>query len=121
MLGIPFIQGHAPFSFRDNTLEGWKTHNYPRLVRAIEIAGVLGIRELIIHPVQFLPYKQNAATLHAYNMEFYRALAPTAKEAGIKIALENMFVTDPNRKIFTESTCGDPREFVDYLDTLAVD
>jgi sugar phosphate isomerase/epimerase len=54
-------------------------------------------------------------------MDFYRALAPTAKEAGIKIALENMFVNDPNRKFYTESVCGDPREFADYLDTLADD
>ena len=118
-LGIPFIQGHAPFSFRDNTPEGWKTHNFPRLVRAIEIAGVLGIRELIIHPVQFLPYKQNVETLHGYNMEFYRALIPHAKAAGVRICLENMWQRHPKRgNYITHSTCSRAAEAAAWVDEL---
>ncbi len=118
-LGIPFIQGHAPFSFRDNTPEGWKNHNFLRLVRAIEIAGVLGIRELIIHPVQFLPYKQNAETLHAYNMDFYRALIPHAKAAGVRICLENMWQRNAKRgNYITHSTCSRAEEAAAWVDEL---
>ena len=118
-LGIPFIQGHAPFSFKDNTPEGWKTHNFPRLLRAIEIAGVLGIRELIIHPVQFLPYKQNAETLHGYNMEFYRALIPYAKQAGVRICLENMWQRNQKRgNLITHSTCSRAEEAAAWVDEL---
>ena len=45
-LNIPFVQGHAPFSFKDRTPEGWRTHNYFRTVRAIEVAGVQRRRAL---------------------------------------------------------------------------
>lgn len=118
-LGIVFVQGHAPFSFRDNSPEGWKNHNFPRLVRAIEISGVLGIRELIIHPVQFLPYKQNADTLHDYNMEFYRALIPYAKAAGVRICLENMWQRNPKRgNLITHSTCSRAEEAAAWVDEL---
>ncbi|MBQ8382487.1 MAG: sugar phosphate isomerase/epimerase [Clostridia bacterium] len=118
-IGIPFVQGHAPFSFRDNTPEGWRTNNYPRLVRAIEIAGVLGIRELVIHPVQFLPYKQNVETLHAYNMEFYRALIPHAKAAGVRICLENMWQRNRLRgNLITHSTCSRAEEAAAWVDEL---
>lgn len=119
-LGIRFVQGHAPFSFRDRSPERWKTHNFPRLVRAIEIAGVLGIEELVIHPVQFLPYKQNAAILHDYNMEFYRALIPYAKAAGVRICLENMWQRNRLRgNIITHSTCSRAEEAAAWVDELA--
>lgn len=118
-LGIPFIQGHAPFSFRDNSPEAWKTINYPRILRAIEIAGILGIRELVIHPVQFLPYKQNKETLHQWNMEYYRALLPHAKRAGVRICLENMWQRNKLRgNIITHSTCSDAREAAAWIDEL---
>ncbi len=118
-LGLPFIQGHAPFSFRDRTPEGWKNHNFARTVRAIEIAGVLGIQELVVHPLQFLPYKQNAATLHDYNMEFFRTLSPYAKEAGVRICLENMWQRNPKRgNLITHSTCSRAEEAAAWVDEL---
>lgn len=118
-LHIRFVQGHAPFHFRDNSPEAWKSFNFPCLVRAIEIAGVLGIRELVIHPVQFLPYKQNASLLHDYNMQFYRALIPHAKAASVRICLENMWQRNRLRgNIITHSTCSRAEEAADWVDEL---
>ena len=118
-LGIPFVQGHAPFSFRDRSPEGWKAHNFARTVRAIEIAGVLGIQELVVHPMKFLPYKQNAQTLREYNMEFYRALIPHAKEAGVRICLENMWEKNPKRgNLITHSVCSRGEEASAWVDEL---
>ena len=118
-LGIPFVQGHAPFSFKDRTPEGWRTHNYFRTVRAIEVAGVLGIGELIVHPLQFLPYKQNVQALHDYNMEFFRALIPHAKKAGVRICLENMWQRNPKRgNLITHSTCSRAEEAAAWVDEL---
>lgn len=118
-LNIPFVQGHAPFSFKDRTPEGWRTHNYFRTVRAIEVAGVLGIRELIIHPLQFLPYKQNVQILHDYNMEFFRALIPHAKKAGVRICLENMWQRNPKRgNLITHSICSRAEEAAAWVDEL---
>lgn len=118
-LGVPFIQGHAPFSFRDNSPEAWETVNYPRILRSIEIAGILGIRELVIHPIQFLPYKQNKETLHQWNMEYYRSLLPHAKQAGVRICLENMWQRNRLRgNIITHSTCSKAEEAAAWIDEL---
>ena len=118
-LGMPFVQGHAPYSFRDRTPDGWRKHNFARTVRAIEIAGVLGIRELVVHPMQFLPYKQNAETLHQYNMEFYRALIPHAQKAGVRICLENMWQRNSKRgNMITHSTCSRAEEAAAWVDEL---
>lgn len=118
-LGIPFVQGHAPFSFRDRSPDGWKNYNYFRIVRSIEVAGVLGIKELIVHPLQFLPYKQNVQTLHDYNMEFFAALLPHAKKAGVRICLENMWQRNPKRgNLITHSTCSRAEEAAAWVDEL---
>lgn len=118
-LSIPFVQGHAPFSFRDRSPEGWKKHNYARVLRAIEIAGVLGIKELVVHPVKFLPYKPNVELLHQYNMEFYRTLIPHAQKAGVRICLENMWQRNPKRgNMITHSTCSRAEEASAWLDEL---
>ena len=118
-LGIPFVQGHAPFSFRDRTPDGWKTHNFSRTVRTIEIAGVLGIKELVVHPMKFLPYRQNVQTLRGYNMEFYHHLIPHAQEAGVRICLENMWEKNPKRgNLITHSVCSHGEEAAAWVDEL---
>ena len=123
--GITCNQSHAPFPSRK--LDGKEedaAYNeiiFEKLERSIRFAGRLGARTIVVHPIKAFPHFGKEAYWKDLNMDFYRSLAPVAKEAGIKIALENMFVMDPNRKIYTESTCGDPREFADWLDTLADD
>lgn len=123
-VGLSCNQSHAPFPSCKPATEENAEYNeiiFEKLERSIRFAARLGAKSVVIHPKKDFPHFGREKYWKDVNMEFYRALAPTAKEAGIKIALENMFVTDPNRKIYTESTCGDPREFVDYLDTLADD
>lgn len=122
--GITFNQSHAPFPSCKPEKEENREYNdiiVEKLHQAIRFAGRLGAKAVVVHPLKEFPHYGREQYWKDRNMEFYRALAPTAKEAGIKIALENMFVTDPNRKFYTESVCGDPREFADYLDTLADD
>ena len=118
-LGVRFVQGHAPFRFGDNSPEAWERFNFPCLVRAIQVAGVLGIGELVIHPLHFLPYTQNTETLRDYNMEFYRALLPHAKAVGVRICLENMWQRNRLRgNLITHSTCSRAEEAAAWVDEL---
>ncbi|MBE6559688.1 MAG: sugar phosphate isomerase/epimerase [Ruminococcaceae bacterium] len=123
--GISCNQSHAPFPSRKMDGkpedEAYNEIIFDKLERSIRFAGRLGAKSIVVHPIKAFPHFGKEAYWKDLNMDFYRSLAPIAKEAGIRIALENMFVTDPNRKIYTESTCGDPREFADWLDTLADD
>ena len=115
--GLFFNQAHAPFPCSKPD-EEYNVMMYERLVRSIEIAGIVGVKCIVVHPMHHLPYLENAEKLKAMNMEFYRSLAPYAKAVGVKIALENMWQRNQETKQIVVSACSRTKEFVDWLDTL---
>lgn len=118
-LGVPFVQGHAPHTFSDHSEEAWRGENFPRLLRSIEIAGALGIENLVIHPIHHLDYRKNRELLHEWNMRFYRRLLPYAKDAGVRICLENMWQRDRRRgNIISDDTCSAAEELAAWVDEL---
>ena len=122
--GVRIHQSHAPFPSNKPETPGNAEYNeiiFDKIEHSIRFAARLGAQTVIVHPKKEFPHYGREQYWKDQNMEFYRALAPAAKETGIKIALENMFIADPNRKMLTEAPCGDPRELADYLDTLADD
>jgi sugar phosphate isomerase/epimerase len=85
----------------------------PKVKRAIEIAGLLEIENIIVHPVVF---KENQKEK---NIAMYLELAEVAKKANVKIALENMFgKTDPETKKKRPNVCSLGEEFAEYYDAL---
>ena len=52
-LGLHFNQAHAPFPTIKEDDEEYNKKNLPKVKRAIEIAGLLGIENIVIHPVVF--------------------------------------------------------------------
>lgn len=122
--GITCNQSHAPFSSRRDDSpknEYYNEHIFDWLVRSLEAAAYLGAKNIVVHPINYMTYRGNEAYLKDMNMDFYRALAPHAKRVGIRIALENTGQWDALRGINVDSVCGDVREQIDYLDTLADD
>lgn len=115
--GISCVQTHAPFPTSTYEEKDNKVI-YERLVRAIEISGMIGAKCVIIHPQQHLKYIYNIRELYEMNMEFYGSLIPYAKAAGVKIAVENMFQWDERRRVITDSTCSHSEEFCKYIDDL---
>lgn len=112
-LGLHFNQAHAPFPTVKEDDEEYNKENLPKVKRAIEIAGMLGIENIVVHPVVF---KENQKEK---NIALYSELAEVAKKANVKIALENMFgKTNPETgKKFT-NVCSLGEEFADYYDSL---
>jgi len=112
-LGKPFVQSHAPFP---SYTEG---HGFDRIVRAIEISGICGIPNIVIHPIT-----ASGNTLEgnlAVNVPFYNSLLPYAKKANVRIMLENMYLGGKNpdpSKIVVPAACGTVEEFVAHLDAL---
>ena len=115
--GIICNQAHAPFPSSKND-DVYNTTIFSRIVRSMEIAATLGAKQIIVHPVQHLYYLENAAELKEMNHTFYTALQPYCEKFGIRVALENMFQGDPNRRVIVSSTCNEPDEFCTYLDAL---
>ncbi len=113
--GIFFNQAHAPFpSFRIND-DAYNTKIRPMLLRAIEAAGLLCVKNIVIHPVD---YRQNNK---ANNLALYNELLPAAKRAGVKIALENMWGYDNRSGVIVPNVCSVAEELADFVDSLDPD
>lgn len=122
--GIVCNQSHAPFTSRREDVPKnahYNEHIFDWLTRSLEAAAYLGAKNIVVHPINYMVYRGNAAYLKDMNMDFYRALAPYAKRSGIRIAIENTGQMDKLRGVIVDSVCGDVREQIDYLDTLGDD
>ena len=113
--GAVFNQAHAPMgAYKD-----YIANTVPKLPRIIEFCGLIGVKNLVVHPVIPGRHYGNEKAHFEENMEFYSSLAPYAKNAGVKIAIENMWTTHPVTGVIVDSVCADPHELASYYDTLA--
>ena len=74
-LGIVCTQAHAPFGsstgdpVRDEQI-------FQSIVKAMEIAAILGAEIIVVHPKQHLEYSDFIEESKAMNLEFYQRLLP---------------------------------------------
>ena len=113
--GVIFNQAHAPFNPKDTALENCSTH-FPRV---FEFASILGVKNIVVHPIETQSYREDPQKALEINMKYYRSIAPLARENGLHIAIENMWSRHPRQKnLIVDSTCADPAELCLYYDTL---
>ena len=119
--GITFDQTHAPFSYPRQMWDDWEELIFPITKNAVKASAALGAKVVVVHPIQYLNYRRNSARLVEESLRYYSMLRPVAEEAGIKIALENMWQRDVNRDVICPSICSDPKEFCAMVDELGRD
>lgn len=93
-------QSHAPFP-TDNYL----TRKY--LKRCIKITSILGGKTIIIHPGNWLDYKENAA--------FYKKYIKYAHKCDVKIATENMWGWDNKTDRASFASCATSEDFLKLI------
>lgn len=106
-LGIAFNQAHAPFP----SSAGQPSENeviLSAIRRSMEVASILGVRNIIVHPKQHLVYAKNKQATFDMNVEFYRALIPDCERLNIRVCAENMWQWDDKREIIVDSICAQP-------------
>lgn len=109
---VPFEQSHAPFPpVREDDKE-YSERTMEKVKRAIEIAGMLEAKICVVHPCVF------SENQFEHNMEMYHTLEPYAKDAGIKLALENMWGWDKIRNSIVPNVCSTAEDFNRYVDAL---
>ncbi len=110
--GIVFAQAHGPFPLWVEEFPD----NYEYLITVVEkmcaICQLLQCPILVVHPVN-IPGRQEE---FRRNLEMYRRLIPAAKEYGVQICLENMFITKNGHKI--AAACSNMEEVCRYIDIL---
>lgn len=113
--GAIFNQAHAPFG---GGYDYYTQNLVPTFPRIFECASILGVRQIIVHPLQRGRYYGHEEELFELNMDFYRSLIPLSEKYGVKIALENMWQHNPRAGYIVDDVCADPEELAKYYDTL---
>ena len=113
--GVIFNQAHAPFGGGYNH---YTTVLVPQMQRVFAFAGRLGIKTVVVHPLQRGRYYGHEQELFEMNLEFYNALAPLARDAGVRIGIENMWQSHPINHYIVDDVCANPYELCDYYDCL---
>ena len=110
--GIFFNQAHAPFPTMRDGDESFNAKRLFQVRRAIEIAGLAGVKNIVVHPVVFAENEKEK------NLEMYHALQEDAARAGVRIAVENMWGFDQRRGVITKNVCSDAAALAEYADAL---
>ncbi|MBO5200587.1 MAG: sugar phosphate isomerase/epimerase [Clostridia bacterium] len=116
-LGIKCNQSHAPYPSSTGKEEEDKVI-FEKIVRAMEIASILGAKIIVVHPKQHLCYPEHPEELFELNVEFYKSLVPYCEKFGIKVATENMWQWNNGNKVPSDSTCSRAWEFNKYIDAV---
>lgn len=113
--GVVFNQAHAPFNPKDTVTENCS----PRFPRVFEFASILGVKNIVVHPIETRGYQDDVQRAFDVNMEYYRSLAPLARDNGVRIAIENMWSVHPRQhRRIEDCTCSDPAEHCLFYDAL---
>ena len=115
---IYFNQGHAPTNAGGNDDESRYNLLVNANIKALEMAGIMRIKTLVVHPIETGNYIGNEECVFEKNMKYYRKLLPYAEEYGVKIACENMWCYDKKRGVTRGSVCSNPHEHARYVDEM---
>ena len=113
--GVYFNQAHAPFPSYKADNDDYNTYIIPKIERAIEVSGILGVKTCCVHPVTF---RNDEKKQIEFNLDFYSRLAPIAKKWGVKIGVENMFWRDKAAGCIRPGVCGTSEQMIKLFDAL---
>ena len=113
--GVVFNQAHAPFC---GDIVNYTKNLVPKFPRSMEVCRILGVKCIVVHPLQVIPYYNHEEEMFEKNMEFYSQLVPLAKEYGVKIGIENMWQRHLVTNRICDDVCEPPAELCRYFDTL---
>lgn len=106
-VGIKCNQSHAPFPTVREGDEQYNRKAFGHIARAIEICGILGGKNCVVHPWNNYNAEQNA--------EIFFRLIPYAEAAGVTICTENMWNWNGEKECVAPAACSDAEDFVKHL------
>lgn len=110
-------QAHAPFPIGKDAYRIPEENIDELLRRSLEVAGALGIAQVIFHPIRI--YDSTMAERIAVNREILAPYGEYAKKCGTHIAVENLFCQHKeNRAKLTANACSTGEELAATVDAL---
>ena len=115
--GIPIVQAHAPFpsGYGDPERDAVV---FDRIVRSMEVASILGVENIIVHPITCMGYRTNRKNAWEVNKDFYTRLLPYCEKFDICVCTENMWGRSPVTKNIESYFCGEPDDFCEFVDLM---
>lgn len=114
-IGIACRQAHAPFDFEYTDEANISNPRYLRLVRSMEVASVLGAKNIVVHTVKYnLPENFD---LQSFSKEFYRSFIPYCEKFNINVSVENLVGRNYEKKT-KFSVFSNPVEHIEFVKSL---
>lgn len=112
--GVSFCQMHAPFPLwlADNDVVN--DYTIMSVEKICAVCQFVGCPALVVHPVTL--YDAPKEKEIEVNMNMYRRMIPAGKKYGVKLCLENLFVSYNGRMV--EGSCSTATEACFYIDAL---
>lgn len=107
-INLPIVQAHTPFHVYRKDDEEYNAYMLETQKLCLQIAGIIGIPYVVIHPVM------NAD--NEFNKNFFDELLPLAKKMNVVIATENMWEWQVGAIHCDYSTCSTPESFLSLLE-----
>lgn len=111
-IDFPCNQTHAPFPSARVGDEKYNAEISGKLIRALEVSGILGAKVCVVHPCNYYTAEENARKV-------YLPLAPYARKFGVKIGVENMW--NFSEKGICDAACSSPESFTAHMKLLPED
>ncbi len=110
--GISVCQMHAPFPIWHENKPEVSEYVQFTIEQCIRVAGYLSCPAIVVHGIKIW----DKAREWELNLPIYRRLGKVARECGVTICLENLFIRFHARTF--EGNCAEAEEAVRYIDTL---
>lgn len=117
-VGIDFFQMHMPYPNYVPTAPQ-QLNDYLRevvAVKSMRLCHYLGCKYIVVHGCKLAYFMGSEEAEWAKTQEFLEYLAPLAKEYGITICIENIYVSKGSHII--EGPCCDAQKAVERIDTM---
>ena len=107
-INLPIVQAHAPFPVHKDNDEEYDKMMIDIFIKCLKVCGILGVKNLVIHPWNNWDYKENAT--------FFKKLLPYAKENDVVICTENMWNWNHQDNYAIEAACSSPEDFLKHVE-----
>ena len=109
-LNLPIVQAHTCFHIHKEGDEEYNKNMLEIQKKSIEICGILGVKNVVIHPWNNWSAEENH--------EFYKQLLPLAKENNVVICTENMWNWTFEENHALHAACSSPEDFLKHMTTI---
>lgn len=111
--GLAISQAHAPFDLNLNDPPEKQARDYEQILRSIELAGLLGVRQIVVHNL----VTEKDSDFERVNLAFFKSLEGAAAKANVRIAVENLWKMDGDHIVGGRLSTPDALSaFLDQLD-----